>query len=311
MSSIQHTIINELQTLRDVIRWATSQFNAAELFYGHGNDDAFNDALQLILHSLHLPVHELPELFADARLTLAEKQLIAELMHRRIIDRVPVPYLTHEAWFAGLPFYVDERVLIPRSPFAELIHDQFMPWVTDPESVLSILDLCTGSGCIAIACAEAFPQAQVDAIDINKNAIDVAKINIEKHHLTDQVHPIESDLWSALDSSKKYDLIISNPPYVGATEMAGLPAEYHHEPANALEADDNGLALVEKILHRAADFLTPEGLLFVEVGNSDVAVNEKWPATPFLWLDFEQGGHGIFMLNREQCVEFADRYSAS
>ncbi len=307
MSAIQHTIINELNTLRDVLRWTTSQFNAAELFYGHGNADAFNDALQLILHSLHLPANEFPELFADARLTLAEKQGIATLVERRITARVPVPYLTHEAWFAGMPFYVDERVLIPRSPFAELIQDQFMPWLTDPDSVMNILDLCTGGGCIAIACAEAFPEAHVDAIDISTDALTVANINIKKHDLMDQVHTIQSDLWSAL-SHQKYDLIISNPPYVGADEMVSLPPEYRHEPISALEADDNGLALVEQILLHAAEFLTPEGLLFVEVGNSDFAVMEKWPDIEFLWPDFEEGGHGVFLLSHDQCVAFAQGY---
>jgi len=308
MTSIAQTVADELHTLRDVLRWATSQFNASELFYGHGNADAFNDALQLILHSLHLPATEFPELFADARLTLAEKQAIATLIERRIIERIPVPYLTHEAWFAGLPFYVDERVLIPRSPFAELIQDQFMPWLMEAESVSNILDLCTGGGCIAIACANAFPDAQVDAIDISSDALDVANINIEKHDLTDHVHAIQSDLWASLDG-QKYDLIVSNPPYVGATEMATLPAEYNHEPTSALEADDNGLALVEIILLHAAEFLTPSGLLFVEVGNSDYAVMEKWPDTEFLWLDFELGGHGVFMLDYEQCLAFSQRYT--
>jgi len=308
MTSIQHTIVNELHTLRDVLRWTISQFNAAELFYGHGNADAFNDALQLILHSLHLPATAFPELFADARLTNAEKQAIATLVERRITERVPVPYLTHEAWFAGMPFYVDERVLIPRSPFAELIQDQFMPWLTDPDSVMTILDLCTGGGCIAIACAEAFPNAHVDAIDISTDALDVANINIKKHDLIDQVLTIQSNLWSAL-GNQKYDLIVSNPPYVGADEMAHLPAEYRHEPTSALEADDNGLALVEQILFHAAEFLTPEGLLFVEVGNSDLAVMARWPDIEFLWLDFDQGGHGVFLLNYEQCVSFTHHYN--
>ncbi|MDC9725089.1 MAG: 50S ribosomal protein L3 N(5)-glutamine methyltransferase [Gammaproteobacteria bacterium] len=307
MASIQKTVIDELYTLRDVLRWATSQFNAAELFYGHGNVDAFNDALQLILHSLHLPATEFPELFADARLTHAEKQAIADLIERRVVDRVPVPYLTHEAWFANLPFYVDERVLIPRSPFAELIQDQFMPWLMQAEAVSDILDLCTGGGCIAIACADAFPEAQVDAVDISLDALDVAKINIKKHHLNGHVHAIQSDLWAALNG-KKYDLIVSNPPYVGADEMATLPAEYNHEPTSALEADDNGLALVERILLDAHKFLTPTGILFVEVGNSDYAVMDKWPDIEFMWLDFEYGGHGVFMLNFEQCIRFSQHY---
>lgn len=310
MTTIQHTIVDELHTLRDILRWATSQFNAADLFYGHGNADAFNEALQLILHSLHLPVTEFPELFADARLTHAEKHAIADLIQRRITDRVPVPYLIHEAWFAGLPFYVDERVLIPRSPFAELIQEQFSPWLGDPDSVLNILDLCTGGGCIAIACAHAFPEAQVDAIDISTDALDVANINIEKHMLSDHVHTIQSDLWSTLDN-QRYDLIVSNPPYVGADEMATLPAEYRHEPSSALEADDNGLALVEQILLRATDFLTSNGVLFVEVGNSDYAVMEKWPDIEFLWLDFERGGHGVFMLTQTQCADFSKRYNSA
>jgi len=310
MSQLQHTITEELTTLRDVLRWVTSQFNAAELFYGHGNDNAFNDALQLILHSLHLPYTEFPEIFADACLTHKEKQAIADLVQRRIIDRTPVPYLTHEAWFAGLSFYVDERVLIPRSPFAELIHDQFMPWIVEPDHISHILDLCTGSGCIAIACAEAFPAAQVDAIDISTDALDVANINITKHHLADRVQAIQSDLWVTLEGHQ-YDLIVSNPPYVGADEMATLPDEYRHEPSLALKADNNGLALVEQILSKAVDFLTPNGLLFVEVGNSDLAVMEKWPDIPFLWLEFEQGGHGIFMLSQQQCYDFTQHYPCS
>lgn len=307
MTNSQQSTIAELHTLRDMLRWATSQFNAAELFYGHGNADAFNDALQLILYSLHLPATEFPELFADARLTHAEKEQIVKLVERRIQDRVPVPYLTHEAWFAGLPFFVDERVLIPRSPFAELIHDQFTPWLVDPDAVSSILDLCTGSGCIAIACAETFPDALVDAIDISQDAIDVANINIQKHHLNDRVRAIQSDLWTELDT-QQYDIIVSNPPYVGADEMATLPKEYRHEPASALEADDNGLALVEKIITGASKHLTAQGLLFVEVGNSDFSVMEKWPKTPFMWLEFEHGGHGVFMLTYEQCLDFLTDY---
>jgi len=307
MASIQHSQMNELHTLRDVLRWATSQFNASDLFYGHGNADAFNDALQLILHGLHLPATEFPELFADARLTSFEKQAIFTLIEQRINDRIPVPYLTNEAWFAGLSFYVDERVLIPRSPFAELIADQFTPWLNKPGSVTKILDLCTGGGCIAIACANAFPNAHVDAIDISTDALDVASINIKKHRLSDQVQTIQSDLWSSL-TDQQYDLIVSNPPYVGSDEMATLPAEYHHEPSSALEADDNGLALVKQILLHAAEFLSPQGLLFVEVGNSDYAAMEKWPDIEFLWLDFELGGHGVFLLDQAQCITFSKTY---
>lgn len=297
----------ELLTLRDFLRWTTSRFHEAGLFYGHGNVDAFNEASQLILSGLGLPVNELPDLFLDARLTSEEKNGLLALIQKRIEQRIPLPYLTHEAWFAGLPFYVDERVLIPRSPFAELIDSQFRPWLENPDKVHHILDLCTGSGCIAIALALAF-DADVDAVDISAEALAVADINIKMHNLEDQVTTIQSDCWQELEPQQQYDLIVSNPPYVGADEMATLPDEYRHEPASALEADDNGLALVEQILLHAADYLSDNGLLFVEVGNSDLAVDEKWPETAFMWLDFDYGGHGIFMLDRAQCLEFRERY---
>jgi ribosomal protein L3 glutamine methyltransferase len=298
----------ELKTLRDFLRWTTSRFIEAGLFYGHGNDDAFNEASQLILHSLKLPVNELPELFLDARLSNDEKKSLLGLIEARIEKRVPLPYLTHEAWFAGMPFYVDERVLIPRSPFAELIASHFQPWLEAPEDVHRILDLCTGSGCIAIALAAAFEDASVDAVDISADALAVAELNIQRHQMQDQVTAIQSDCWQSLAPAQQYDLIISNPPYVGADEMSGLPAEYRHEPASALEAEDNGLALVEQILLHAADYLSDNGLLFVEVGNSDLAVDDKWPEMPFMWLEFEHGGHGIFMLNKAECEAFRQRY---
>ncbi len=202
----------ELLTLRDFLRWTTSRFHEAQLFYGHGNADAFNEATQLILHSLQLPVSELPEMFLDARLTDAEKTSLLNLIQQRIDKRIPVPYLTHEAWFAGLPFYVDERVLVPRSPFAELISEQFAPWLTAPEQVSRILDMCAGSACIAIALAYAFPDAAVDAVDISTEALAVAKINQQKHQLHEQLQLIESDLWAKLEPTRQYDLIVSNPP---------------------------------------------------------------------------------------------------
>lgn len=299
----------ELQTLRDFLRWTTSRFLEAGLFYGHGNEDAFNEASQLLLSSVNLPVNELPELFLDARLSSDEKDKLLCLIEKRIEQRIPLPYLTHEAWFAGLPFYVDERVLIPRSPFAELIDNQFQPWLESPDELGRILDLCTGSGCIAIALAMAFPEATVDAVDISEDALAVAEINIKKHELQDQVRAIQSDCWQAIEPQQQYDLIVSNPPYVGAEEMAGLPAEYRHEPASALEAADNGLALVREILLNAADYLSDKGLLFVEVGNSDLAVDAAWPDMAFMWLEFESGGHGIFMLDKAQCIEFRQKYA--
>ena len=307
MSDFQQAA-QDLNSLRDFLRWLTSRFIEAGLFYGHGNNDAFNEAAQLLLSSLHLDVMHLPESLLDARLTQQEKQHLLALAEKRIVQRIPLPYLTHEAWFCGLPFYVDERVLIPRSPFAELIQDGFAPWLNNTLPVQRILDLCTGSGCIAIACAAAFEEAHVDAVDISADALAVAKINVDKHEMADRLQLIQSDLWQALPAHQHYDLIVSNPPYVGRDEMRSLPAEYHHEPVLALEAEDNGLALVERIILSAADYLSDQGLLFVEVGNSDLAVTETWPKTPFMWLEMENGGHGIFMLDKAQCVAFRQQY---
>ena len=299
---------SELNTFRDFLRWCTSRFNEAGLFFGHGNEDAFNEASQLLLSSLHLPVDTLPDAFLDARLTQDEKRTILIAIEKRIEKRIPLPYLTNEAWFAGLPFFVDERVLIPRSPFAELIETQFQPWVAEPDSITRILDMCTGSGCIAIALAMAFEQADVTASDISSDALAVARVNRQKYGLEDQLTLLESDIWQKISTDEKYDLIISNPPYVGSEEMASLPEEYRHEPKSALEADDNGLALVTKILSGAAEHLTEDGLIFVEVGNTDLAVDDKWPEIAFTWLELENGGHGIFMLNKDQCELFKQLY---
>lgn len=299
---------SELNTFRDFLRWSTSRFNEAGLFFGHGNEDAFNEASQLLLSSLHLPVDTLPDVFLDARLTQDEKRTLLIAIEKRIEKRIPLPYLTNEAWFAGLPFFVDERVLIPRSPFAELIETQFQPWVAAPDSITRIIDMCTGSGCIAIALAMAFEQAEVTASDISSDALDVARVNRQKYGLEDQLTLLESDIWQKISTDEKYDLIISNPPYVGAEEMASLPEEYRHEPNSALEADDNGLALVTKILSGAADHLTENGLIFIEVGNTDLAVDDKWPEIAFIWLELENGGHGIFMLDKDQCELFKQLY---
>jgi ribosomal protein L3 glutamine methyltransferase len=289
--------LTELHTIRDMLRWAISRFNETGLYYGHGTDSSWDEALTLILRGLHLPHDSNPTLL-DANITNQERQRLQTLIERRIHERIPVPYLIHEAWFANLPFYVDERVLVPRSPIAELIEQEFQPWI-DIEAVHNILDLCTGSGCIAIACAKAFPDANIDASDISADALAVAKINSLRHDTGAQVHLIESDLFSQLPA-KKYDLIISNPPYVDAEDMATLPLEFHHEPKLGLAAGQDGLDIVKRILHDAHKYLSPHGVLIVEVGNSEFALAEKFPRVPFTWLEFERGGGGVFLLTAEQ-----------
>jgi ribosomal protein L3 glutamine methyltransferase len=292
--------INELITIRDFMRWAVSRFNEAGLFFGHGTETAWDDVAALILHTLHLP-HDMDQPILDARLTQAERERIYDIIQRRIKNRLPVPYLTHEAWFAGLSFYVDERVLIPRSPIAELITHEFAPWI-NMDSVNSILDLCTGSGCIAIACAKQFPDCKIEASDISADALAVAKINLIRHNVLDQVHLYESDLFQAIPP-KKYDLILSNPPYVDAKDMAALPPEYLHEPTLGLASGPDGLATTSAILKQALDYLSPEGTLIVEVGNSADALIEQFPDVPFTWLAFQNGGGGVFMLTAKQLLQ--------
>lgn len=287
----------ELKTIRDFIRFATSRFNEAGLYYGHGTDNAWDEATALILHTLHLR-HDIHPSILEANLIQEERSKIFDLIHQRITQRVPVPYLTHEAWFANLPFYVDERVLIPRSPLAELIENHFSPWV---ENIHDILDLCTGSGCIAIACAKIFPEASIDASDISHEALQVAKINALRHTVDDQIHLHESDLFAALPK-KKYDIIISNPPYVSLEEMQSLPPEYLHEPKMGLEAGKQGLDIIRCILKEAGDFLKPQGILVVEVGNSEATLIDTFPDIPFTWLEFERGGDGVFLLTAEQAM---------
>jgi len=251
----------------------------------------------LVLHSLHLP-YDLPGGYFEARLTPAERESVLVLILRRIEERVPLAYLTHEAPFAGLSFYVDERVLVPRSPIAELIEQRFSPWL-EAEAVIDVLDLCTGSGCIAIACAFAFPEARVDAVDISVEALEVASTNVRRHELEDRVALLESDIFSGL-AGKRYDLIVSNPPYVNAEEWQSLPKEFHAEPRLGLESGKDGLDCVRRILAGAAEHLKPDGILVVEVGSAAEALVQSFPDVPFCWLEFEHGGDGVFLLTGEQ-----------
>ncbi len=291
-----------LVTVRDWLRWAVTQFNQADIYYGHGTDNPWDEAWQLILFVLHCSYTE-KAFLVDCRLTAPEMDVLADLITRRINERKPAAYLTQQAWFAGLPFYVDERVLIPRSPLAELIAKHVAPWFSEEMPPERILDICTGSGCIAAALAHAFPDAMVDASDISPDALAVARINIERLGLLEQVHLYQSDIFNELPQVR-YDLIISNPPYVPAQSMVKLPAEYRHEPELGLVADHEGLAVAEKILATAADYLTENGVLVVEVGESWPQVEQRWPQVPWIWLDFEQGGEGVFAITRTELKKY-------
>jgi ribosomal protein L3 glutamine methyltransferase len=293
--------LNELVTLQDLLRWGISRMNEAGLYFGHGTDNARDDAVMLVSHALHLP-WDIEHVWQSSKLTRSERQGVIELFARRVNERMPTPYLTGEAWFYGLPFMVDERVLIPRSPIAEIIAARFQPWLGD-KSVHRIMDLCTGSGCIGIACATEFPQAHVELLDISFEALALADENIARHQLGDRVIALQSDLFAAADG--KYDIIVSNPPYVDADDMNCLPEEFHNEPELALAAGEDGLDLVRIMLAQARQYLADDGVFIVEVGNSWPALEDAYPTVPFMWQEFEQGGHGVFVLTADQLDECA------
>lgn len=288
------SVIHELHTIRDWLRWAVSRFNEAELFFGHGCDNAYDEAAWLILHTLHLPPDRL-EPFLDTRLTESERLAVLGVLQQRMVRRLPAAYLTGEAWLGGFRFRIDERVIVPRSYFAELLAEGFSPWIDDPEAITSALDLCTGSGCLAILMADAFPNAHIDAVDLSPDALEVACGNVADYGLEDQISLIQSDLFNEL-GNQRYDFILSNPPYVTRDAMASLPPEYRHEPTLALAAGDDGLDIVRRLLAESRRHLNPGGLLAVEVGHNQAIVEDAFPDQAMTWIDTPSGEGKIFLV---------------
>ena len=293
----------ELVTLRDLIRFAVSVFNSEKLFFGHGSIDAFDEAAYLVLHTLKLPPDKLDP-FLDARLTSVERETVLNVIERRVKERIPAAYLTNEAWLGAHKFYVDQRVIVPRSFIAELLREDLAPWVADPESIESALDLCTGSGCLAILAALTFPHAVVEAVDVSADALDVACRNIGDYALTDRVEPIRSDMFEAL-AGRRYDLILSNPPYVTAKSMSALPQEYLREPEMALASGVDGLDHVRVILREAPNHLNDGGLLVVEVGFNREGVEAAFPNLPLTWAETSAGDGVVFLLTRDELLSAA------
>ncbi len=289
---------NPFSTPRDLLRYAVTRFNTAKLFFGHGSAEAFDEAAYLILHTLKLPLDKL-EPFLDAKLLPSEVASVLSVIDRRSIDRVPAAYITKEGWLGTYNFYVDERVIVPRSFIAELIPEYFSPWVAEPEAVENILELCTGSGCLSIMMADAFPNAAVDAVDISADALAVAKRNVDTYKLQDRVTLIESDLYTNVPA-KKYDLIISNPPYVNSASMGALPQEYLAEPQIALDGGSDGMDLVRKIIAGAAERLTDDGILMIEIGNEREYAEAAFGALGLTWLTTSAGDDMVFLLTAEQ-----------
>lgn len=286
-------------TLRDVLRFATTRFNGAGLFFGHGSSNAFDEAAYLLLHTLKLPLDRLDP-FLDARLLPEEVNTLLKVVERRAVERVPAAYITHEAWLGSYRFYVDERAIVPRSFIAELIPEQFAPWVNNPEEVTSVLELCTGSGCLAVMLADAFNNAHVDAVDLSADALEVARRNVADYEMQDRITLLQSDLYDALSGKERYDLIITNPPYVNAGSMAKLPPEYQREPQMALAGGDDGMDLVRRIVDGARSRLKPGGILVVEIGNERDHAEAAFADLELTWLSTSAGDDMVFLLTAEQ-----------
>ncbi|REE18286.1 [LSU ribosomal protein L3P]-glutamine N5-methyltransferase [Paraburkholderia sp. BL27I4N3] len=281
-------------TVRDLLRFAVSRFNQAELSFGHGSANAYDEAVYLVLHTLHLPL-DLLDPFLDARLTAAEIDAVLNVIERRATERVPAAYITQEAWMHGFRFHVDERVIVPRSFIGELLQDGLQPYVEDPEQVSAVLELCTGSGCLAILAAHAFPNADIDAVDLSAPALEVAARNVADYKLDDRIALFEGDLYAPL-AERRYDVIISNPPYVNAASMQDLPAEYKHEPDMALAGGVDGMDIVRRIIAEARNWLTDEGVLVVEIGNERQHVEAAFGGLDLVWLSTSAGDDNVFLI---------------
>ena len=298
--SYKQSIVRDLSSIKDFIRWTYSQFQKSDIFYGHGTDNPWDEAVQLVMGALKLPL-DFDRDMLDCALCYNEKKHIIKLVQLRINKRQPLPYLLREAWFMGLPFKVSPDTLIPRSPIVALLENEFSPWLTRyPQQ---ILDMCTGSGCLGISAALVFEDAEVDITDISEAALAIAEENIQRHQVVDRVNAIHSDMFAALDPQKPYDLIICNPPYVDAEDFREAPAEFHNEPQLALTSGEDGLEFTHKFLAQVGNYLSDDGILVYEVGNSEVALQAAYPDTPFLWVDLEQGGNGVFILTKQQLSE--------
>jgi len=295
------SVASALLTVRDLVRYGVSRFTEAKLFFGHGSDNAWDESVYLVLHALHLPPDQL-EPFMDARLLPDERERAVDLIQKRCDSRLPAPYLTQESWLQGWRFYVDPRVIVPRSPIAELLGHQLQPWISDPGTIENVLDMCTGSGCLAIIAAHEFAHASIDAVDLSEDALAVAAINVRDHGLENRVSLIHSNLFESIPAGRRYDLIICNPPYVNSRSMDQLPPEYLHEPAQALAGGADGMDLVREILRQAPDFMTDQGCLVLEIGHEIAHFEAAFPHIVPIWLDAGQSNEQILLLQRDQLL---------